>query len=113
MTIDGNVRIASSAAGQAAYERYSYFLNHRTHDGKTMPVWYTLPLRVQEAWCAAALAGYAVIEAADRSGGGLTPSGQHVRVHDRGQDRADVVLLTGVLIVLIGAASAIVWFATR
>lgn len=49
--------------GRAAYAAYCVAVDHQTHDGRPVPEWSALGIRIQEAWCVAAEA--AVIQALD------------------------------------------------
>lgn len=40
-------------SAQVAYEAYAAFTGGKTFDGRQMPTWAELPLRIQNAWRAA------------------------------------------------------------
>jgi hypothetical protein len=55
--------------GQVAYEAYAASTGGKTFDGREMPTWDELPVRIQVAWGAAAKAVakqvYAAVQAAE------------------------------------------------
>ena len=40
--------------GMLAFEGYCFSVENKTHDGKKIPKWEELPVKIQEAWCVAA-----------------------------------------------------------